>query len=49
MSQWHLSAKSGVEQSTISLYEHNKVEPTLHSIEALCKALKVPASELLGF
>ena len=47
--QLKLAEKSGIAQSNISFYEKGKFIPTIYSIECLCVALGVTATELLGF
>lgn len=49
MSQKELSEKTGLYQIYISNYENDKGLPTCTTLEWLCKALDVSASELLGF
>ena len=49
LSQGQLAKKSGVYQQAIGAYERNQMSPTLKSIEWLCGALGLTASELLGF
>lgn len=47
--QRKLSEIIGIRQCVLCLYETDKIQPTLERIEWLCKALKVSATELLGF
>ena len=49
VSQLALSKISGIHQPVLSWYENDKVRPTVDSLEWLCTALKITASELLGF
>lgn len=49
LTQVKLAEKSGVAQAMISLYESGKFVPTILTIECLCGALGVTATELLGF
>lgn len=49
ISQSQLSKKSGILQCSISLYEHDKIQPKMFALECLCGALGVTATELLGF
>lgn len=49
MSQKELSEKTGLYQIYISNYENDKSFPNCTTLEWLCKALDVTASELLGF
>lgn len=48
-SQCKLSKISGIPQSNIWLYENAGCQPTVFTIECLCGALGVTATELLGF
>ena len=47
--QLKLAEKSGVPQGNISLYETGKFIPTILTVECLCGALEITATELLGF
>jgi transcriptional regulator with XRE-family HTH domain len=47
--QGELAGRIGIAQYVLSRYEHNLTVPTLTSIEWLCIALEVTATELLGF
>lgn len=49
MSQKALSEKTGLYQIYISHYENDKALPTCTTLEWLCKALDISATELLGF
>lgn len=49
LSQQQLAAKIGISNQVISLYEKGKHTPNMVTLEWLCIALKVNASELLGF
>lgn len=49
ITQKELAAELGIHHGCISQYETDKVKPTLTRIGWLCEALKVSASELLGF
>lgn len=49
MSQSELAQKVGVWQTLISRYEREEVAPTTSTLEWICKALGVSATELLGF
>ena len=47
--QKELSEKSGLAIVNISFYERERITPNLFSLECLCGALEVTATELLGF
>lgn len=47
--QLKLAKKSGVSQMCISLYETGKFTPIVFTLECICGALGVTATELLGF
>ena len=47
--QRKLAKKSGLYHQSISNYEKERAQPNLPTIEWLCKALDVTATELLGF
>ena len=47
--QGELANRIGIKQSILSLYELDKMQPTLERIEWFCVALNVTATELLGF
>jgi transcriptional regulator with XRE-family HTH domain len=47
--QGELAKRIGINQDVMSMYERNKVQPTLSRIEWICNALEVTATELLGF
>lgn len=47
--QGELAKRIGINQDVMSMYERNKVQPTLSRIEWICGALEVTATELLGF
>lgn len=49
ISQNKLAKVSGIPQSSISLFETGSTRPTVTTLEWICKALKVSATELLGF
>ena len=49
MTQSKLAKKSGVDAALLSHYETGKVKPNLTTLEWICEALDVSASELLGF
>lgn len=49
MAQGELAEKIGIPQSQISRYEKGKLQPTITTLEWLCDALGVTATELLGF
>lgn len=49
ISQKELAEKIGVTQNLLSLYERDRVQPTVERIEWICKALEITATELLGF
>ena len=49
LSQIKLGKKSGIHPSLISNYETDIKLPSLTSLEWLCKALGVTATDLLGF
>lgn len=49
LTQGQLAEKSGIGKCLICLYEKGKTTPSILSIEWLCGALGVSASELLGF
>ena len=49
LSQSELAKKAGIAQLQISLYETGRVSPNLNTLEWICKALNVKASDLLGF
>ena len=49
MAQGELAEKIGIPQSQISRYEKGKLQPTITTLEWLCDALDVTATELLGF
>ena len=49
LTQTRLSIISGVPQANIWSYENNKTSPKISTLELLCKALEISASELLGY
>jgi transcriptional regulator with XRE-family HTH domain len=49
LTQTALGKKAGIPSHFISDYELGKVFPKCHTLEWLCKALDVTATELLGF
>lgn len=49
LSQSQLADKTGINRRTIRNYEQNLREPKLSTIEWLCGALGLTASDLLGF
>ena len=49
LSQGKLANKAGVEQGYISLYEADKVSPTIVTLQKLCVALEITATDLLGY
>lgn len=49
LSQGKLADKADLNQGYVSLYERNLVVPTITTLEKLCKALNITASELLGY
>ena len=49
LSQAQLAEKIGIETFQISCYERGKMHPNINTLEWICKALKVKASDLLGF
>lgn len=49
LTQRKLAEKMGITHHLISMYEREKSVPTLNTLEWLCKALKVSATELAGF
>lgn len=49
LTQSQLAKMVGIAQLQISLYETGRVSPNLNTLEWICKALKVKASDLLGF
>ena len=49
LTQRKLAKKSGIYHQNISNYELEKAYPNLPTIEWLCEALGVSATELLGF
>lgn len=49
ITQSQLSEKTGLPQCQISSYENERYSPNISTVEWLCKALNVTASELLGF
>lgn len=44
-----LADKAGIGKSTIGFYEKKGTIPNVSTLELICKALKVSASDLLGF
>ncbi len=49
MSQSELAQKAGVWQTLISRYEREEIAPTTSTLEWICTALGVSATELLGY
>lgn len=49
LTQVALANKSGIDQHFISNYEVEKTVPSLPTLEWLCKALDITATELLGY
>lgn len=47
--QCQLSKRAGITQYQLSVYERNGLQPSLSTLEWLCEALGVSATELLGF
>lgn len=39
----------GTTQTIISMYESGRIQPTLYTLERICKFFNVSSSELLGF
>lgn len=44
-----LADKVGIGESSIAFYENQGVLPNVSTLELICKALSVSASDLLGF
>ena len=49
LTQIQLAEKAGIGQCMVSFYERDEVLPGLAILEWMCKALKVSATDLLGF
>jgi transcriptional regulator with XRE-family HTH domain len=49
LTQKELAEKTGIEKTFISHYERCDNEPSLRTLNWLCQALEVKASELLGW
>ena len=49
LTQSQLAEKIGIMTLQISLYETGKMHPNINTLEWICKALNVKASDLLGF
>jgi ribosome-binding protein aMBF1 (putative translation factor) len=49
LSQTALAEKTGIDNHAISNYEVGLILPSLSTLEWLCEALDVTATELLGF
>ena len=49
LTQKELAKKAGINNMSISYYERDIEFPKISSLEWLCKALGVTATELLGF
>jgi transcriptional regulator with XRE-family HTH domain len=49
MLQQELAEKIGIPASQISRYEKGKLSPTITTLEWICDALGVTATELLGY
>jgi transcriptional regulator with XRE-family HTH domain len=49
LKQYDLADKIGIDASLLSNYETGKVKPTITTLEWICQALDITASELLGF
>lgn len=49
LKQYQLADRAGVDKAMICRYEKGKEFPSFCSLEWICKALGVPASQLLGF
>ena len=47
--QWQLAKIIGISQVQISMYERGIISPTITTLEWICKALDVSATELLGW
>lgn len=48
MSQEEVAEKLNIARSNISKYEHDKLEPNIHTIKQFCKLYGVTADYLLG-
>jgi transcriptional regulator with XRE-family HTH domain len=49
MKQCQLADKIGISRPHLSMLERDKVQPTITTLEWICKALDVSATELLGW
>ena len=49
LTQPELANRAGITVSSVWFYEKGKTSPTITTLELLCKALDVTASDLLGF
>lgn len=48
LSQEEVAEKLNIARSNISKYEHNKLEPNIHTIKQFCKLYGITADYLLG-
>ncbi len=48
LSQEKVAEKLNIARSNISKYEHNKLEPNIHTIKQFCKLYGITADYLLG-
>ena len=48
MSQEEVAEKLNIARSNISKYEHDKLEPNIHTIKQFCKIYGITADYLLG-
>lgn len=49
LTQEQLANKIGIQRIQISWYETGKIHPSINTLEWICKALNIKASDLLGF
>ena len=49
MKQYQLADKIGISRPHLNMLERDKVQPTITTLEWICKALDVSATELLGY
>jgi transcriptional regulator with XRE-family HTH domain len=48
MTQEQVAAEAGIDRPHLSLLENNRKSPTVDTLRRICRALGVPASEILA-